>query len=71
MIFGPVNYEYRAVFTYPQSGNPEQDTTGFGPWRDSRDEAKEDRPIRPEESFGHRSGLQKRKVGAPEACLDD
>ena len=45
------------MFTYPGDSVP-----GYGPARDTREEAEQDRPWRSEESFGRRVGLQTRQV---------
>ncbi len=53
--------EWRAVFVYPSYGSyPER--TGYGPPRDTEAEALEDRPLRPEETWGRRVGVQTRSV---------
>lgn len=62
--------EHRAVFSYPGSIlGPTPDT--YGPWRSTLAEAAKDRAPRPEETWGTRSGFQRRLVGPiePEPVL--
>lgn len=60
-----MHMEYRAVFSYPPSYlGPTPDD--YGPWRKSLKETEQDRPFRPEESYGRRTGTQKRFVTDPE-----
>ncbi len=53
--------QWRAVFSYPPSIlGPTPDD--YGPERDTQEQASRDRPNRPEETHGWRSGLQYRVV---------
>lgn len=48
--------EFRAVFSYPSM------TNSYGRPCSTEDEARQDRPIRPEETWGQLTGIQKRIV---------
>lgn len=55
--------EWRAVFSYPTPWDKESPVRiGYGEPRKSRAKAEEDRPIRPEETWGRRIGVQRREV---------
>lgn len=53
---------YRAKFSYPTAGPHEKFWHSYGPERDTRDGALADRPERPEETWGRRTGIQTRQV---------
>lgn len=55
--------EWRAVFEYPEPWRAGGATSvGYGPARATREEAEQDRPLRPEETWGRRIGVQSRRV---------
>lgn len=54
--------QYRAVFYYPGWLSDPGGCYGYGPPRDSREEAEQDHPRSPEETHGVRVGVQHRYV---------
>lgn len=56
-----MSYEYRAVFSYPDSILGKT-SDSYGPHRLKLEETYLDRCYRPEESYGWRSGTQARQV---------